>query len=68
MNAYSRRHTPVPRPFEPGTVISKTERERAEKSLVTWTMTPEQLEDEYLRTGRPTMKLKDRRGFGGGAA
>lgn len=68
MNAYSRKHTPVPRPSEPGAIISKTERERAEKSLVTWTMTSEQLEEEYRRTGRPTMKLKDRRGFGGGAA
>lgn len=68
MNAYSRKHTPVPRPFEPGAIISKTERERAEKSLKTRIASPEEMEEIYRKYGRPRMKLDERRGFGGGAA
>lgn len=43
MNAYSRKHTPVPRPYEVGGIISKSEKERAEASLKTWIATPEEI-------------------------
>lgn len=66
MIVHSKRRTPVPRPIERTTI--KTELERAEKSLVTRKITPEEMEEIYQKYGRPTMKLKDRRGFGGGAA
>jgi hypothetical protein len=43
MNAYSRKHTPVPRPHDPGGIISKSEKERSEASLKTWFATPEEI-------------------------
>lgn len=43
MNAYSRKHTPVPRPYEPGGIISKSELERSNESLKTWIATPEEI-------------------------
>jgi hypothetical protein len=68
MNAYSRKHTPVPRTYEPGGIISKSELERSKESLIERIASPEEMEEIYRVYGRPTMKLKDRRGFGGGAA
>lgn len=68
MNAYSRKHTPVPRPYEPGGIISMNEFERTKASLKEWKATPEEMAVYIQKYGAPTMKLKDRRGFGGGAA
>lgn len=63
MNAYSRKHTPIPRPFETGGVIPMTELERSKATLVERTASPEEMEEIYRKYGRPNMKLKDRKGF-----
>ena len=51
MNAYSRKHTPVPRPYEPGQIITVTERERAEASLKEWKATPEEIKQMLSKYG-----------------
>jgi hypothetical protein len=55
MNAYSRKHTPVPRPYEPGGIISKSEKERAEASLKTWFATPEEISGLLSKYGLSNM-------------
>ncbi|WP_054954972.1 hypothetical protein [Paenibacillus dakarensis] len=62
MSLYNRKHTPVPRPFEPGKLIGATEIERSMESLVERVASPEELEEIHRKYGKPIIKTGDRKG------
>ncbi|MNP06114.1 hypothetical protein D3C76_980860 [compost metagenome] len=68
-----KKHTAIPRLDPPSIKIDRTEKERAEKTLVKRKLSPEELADVIAKYGPPTAPIGSksnsmRRNKGGGAA